>query len=106
MTNNEATKGNPRGSSGSVAAQWALRAPELAAWARMLVNRSDVWGGYTPLAERGKILPSGQKLGSTITRPSKKDRGRRFLDEATIVRHLRGERPEHVIGLHTTSPEN
>src|SRR5262245_54902701 len=37
------------------AACWLARAEELARWAwDRLVNRVDVWGGYTPESERGK----------------------------------------------------
>jgi hypothetical protein len=80
---------------------WAARADELGAWAQ--VNRTDVWGGYHPLSERGKqyTTKDGRPavLGPTTTRKGK-------LTEAVLRRHFRASAPEHVVGLHTTSPAN
>jgi hypothetical protein len=88
-------------------AAWRCRAADLAAWAWSgLVNRSDAWGGYQPLDERGKVLPDGRPLGTTTTRPARALRGKVLLTPDVLVRHFAGLRPEHVVGLHTTSPEN
>jgi hypothetical protein len=74
-------------------------ATDLAHWAwECLVNRRDVWGAYWQLDRREK--------GKSWTAPAKRDRGKVLLTPAILARHFRGDRPEHVIGLHTTSPEN
>jgi hypothetical protein len=90
---------------------WAARSRELARWAwERLVNRTDVWGGYTPVGDREKVItrPDGStyKLGATLTRPALRDRGRVSLTEAVLARHFRATSPADVVGLHTTSPEN
>ncbi len=79
---------------------WAREAEGLARWAwnRYFVRR-DVWGGYLPLAER-------EKHGKTCTRPAVARRGKVFLTLPVLVRHFRGERPEDVVGAHTTSLDN
>ncbi len=98
-------------STASPTAAWAARAPELAQWAwdRMVI-RTDVWGGYNPLADRGrKYLGRDGKecvVGKTQTMPWKKQRGRVSLTPAVLERHFRARVPEHVIGLHTTGPDN
>jgi hypothetical protein len=79
-------------------AAWSARADELAAWAwRLLVNRADVWGGYW-------AGPDGAV--NRMTRPAVKRRGSAFLDEGVLARHFRARRPDDVVGLHTTSPDN
>jgi hypothetical protein len=88
---------------------WQAYACELAIWAwERLVNRIDVWGGYNAIANRDKIIqrPDGTmtKLGATTTRPAVAKRGRVLLRLSTLEQHFRATRPEHVIGLHTTSP--
>jgi hypothetical protein len=90
---------------------WASRSRELARWAMArLVNRTDVWGGYLPLSERGKTYtkPDGTQgvVPTTVTRPAKNRRGQVVLTEDILARHFAASRPEHVVGLHTTSPEN
>lgn len=94
-----------------VAEAWINRASDLARWAwTRLINRTDVWGGYHPLADRNKqiTLPDGnmRPLGKTTTRPARSRRGRVMLTPAVLERHFRATAPEYVIGLHTTSPEN
>src|SRR5439155_14738148 len=95
----------------SVARAWAGRAAQLAecAWKR-LVNRTDVWGGYHSLADRERIVTRADgtqgPLGSTTTLPAKAKRGRVFLTPAVLEAHFRATAPEHVVGLHTTSPDN
>jgi hypothetical protein len=91
-------------------AGWVARADELAAWAWRLVNRTDVWGGYRPPHERGRSYTraggTAATLGHVTTRPLPADRGRVRLTPAVLARHFRATAPEHVVGLHTTSPEN
>jgi hypothetical protein len=94
-----------------VALAWRRRAGQLAEWSWPLVNRTDVFGGYTAPERRGQ--PYRRKDGAearvpaTVTRPTNPaDRGRVLLNKEVIARHYRGERPEHVIGLHTTGPDN
>ena len=78
---------------------WADHADELASWAwQHMVNRTDVWGGYMPLNKRDK--------GKTTTRPAKAKRGKVLLTQVILAGHFRATKPEHVVGLHTTSPEN
>jgi hypothetical protein len=111
------TEGNGRNKPGSdnatsaIAAAWAERADELAAWAwQRLVNRIDVWGGYNALEDRSKEIrrPDGStyKLGATLTRPPKRSRGRVFLTPQILTRHFQARGPLDVVGLHTTSPDN
>jgi putative DNA primase/helicase len=85
--------------SSSAAAAWRARAEDLARWAKdRLVNRTDVWGTYRPLDRR--------QQGNSWTAPAKSIRGQVFLTQDVLVRHFRGDRPEEVVGLHTTSPAN
>jgi hypothetical protein len=77
------------------AADWHARADDLADWTReRLVNRTDVWGAYCP--EPGMIR----------TAPRKRDRGRARLSRDTLLIHFSADCREHVIGLHTTAPDN
>jgi hypothetical protein len=88
------------GSKSNVGGAWAARAGDLARWAwGRLVNRTDAWGAYLPLSRRTATRKS-------YTAPAVKDRGRVSLTEAVLARHFRGAAPEHVVGLHTTSPAN
>jgi hypothetical protein len=83
----------------NVGSAWAPRAPQLAEWARQrLVNRRDAWGAYRPLGRR--------EHGNSWTAPAKRDRDRVLLTEALLRRHFAAARPEHVLGLHSTSPGN
>jgi hypothetical protein len=90
---------------------WARRAAELARWAwDRYVVRDDVWGGYIPLDLRDKEMarPDGStyKLGATCTRPARSKRGLIKLTLGVLEQHFRATLPEHVAGIHTTSPEN
>ncbi len=113
MTTQDAGGGENNGASGDDTAchAWADRAEELGTWAwQRCVNRTDVWGGYNPLAHRGKkyLDRNGgeKKLGSTTTRPRPSRRGKDFLTPGDLTRHFRATCPEHVVGLHTTSPHD
>jgi hypothetical protein len=84
--------------------EWQARAVVLADWTlARLTNRTDCWGGYRPLAERGREYTrsdgSKSNLSNSTTRKGKLTRG-------LLIRHYRGATPEHVLGLHSTSPDN
>jgi hypothetical protein len=89
---------------------WAEHADKLATWAWRFVNRTDVWGGYRALHERGKryVRADGTPatLGHVTTRPLPSVRGSVRLTRDVLVAHFRATAPEHVVGLHTTSPDN
>jgi hypothetical protein len=74
------------------------------------VNRFDVWGGYNRLADRGKPYTrrdgTRATIGKVTTRPYPKDRGKAFLTPAILARHFAATGPEHLVGLHSTSPQN
>src|SRR5260370_42214374 len=83
----------------------------MARWAKARVGVSRaVWGGYRPLAERGREYTARdgtkKKLGTPTTHPRLCDRGRVSLTHAHLERHFRGQRPEDVVGLHSTSADN
>jgi hypothetical protein len=93
-----------------VAHAWASRAAGLADWAwTRLVNRTDVWGGYNPVQDRDRQITWADgttvPLGSTTTRPAKAKRGQISLTLPVLACHFRAT-PEHIVGLHTTSPDN
>jgi hypothetical protein len=64
-------------------------------------NRLDCSGAYTPLAQRGK-----PKTGDPTHNVPASYTSKHPVDAARLARHLRGLRPEDVIGAHTTSTEN
>ena len=76
---------------------WSRMKEQLAdfTW-RHLVNRTDVFGLYLALHLRTR--------GNAKTAPSVKDRGHIVLTRDDLVRHYAGEAPEHILGLHSTSP--
>src|SRR4051812_47175427 len=88
---------------------WAARADELAAWTwKHLVNRTDVWGQYRRFSKRTEKT---RKDGSTYTEtawtlPARKDRGKKQLTPAVLAAHYRGQSEGHIVGLHSTSPQN
>jgi hypothetical protein len=90
---------------------WTRQAAELAAWTwERLVIRTDVWGGYCPLSERGKTYTTAAGEVKTVptswTKPRIKDRGKILLTPDILARHFRGQAAENLVGLHSTSPEN
>jgi hypothetical protein len=94
-----------------IAAAWRTAAKSLARFAwTYLLNRQDVWGGYRQFSERNKSyrLESGEekKLGTTTTRPMRKERGQTLLKQGNITRHFMPVSPADLIGLHSTSPNN
>jgi hypothetical protein len=81
---------------------WRARAAELAHWAwGLLVNRTDVWGGY--YRTRDDV---GNWVTCQTTHPKKADRGKRLLTHEVLARHFRATCTRDVIGLHTTAPAN
>jgi hypothetical protein len=86
------------------ATAWAARAGELSLWAdRLLVNRRDAWGTYTPPGRRGSGYT--RRDGTAATVPDSYT-AKGALAPDLIARHFRGRRAEHVIGLHTTCADN
>jgi hypothetical protein len=80
------------------------RAAELAQWAwANLVNRADAWGAYTPRERRGQEYT---KKDGTRAKVSISNTAKGALTLNVLARHFRGQRVEHLVGLHTTSPEN
>lgn len=84
----------------SIQSQWAAHARKLAEWAMTyMVNRTDVWGGYLPIAYRNA-------KNKSVTKPPVDKRGKVALTIAVLTRHFAASSESHVIGLHTTSKEN
>jgi hypothetical protein len=96
----------------SPARAWDSAAHRLADWVlRQLVNRSDVWGAHNAFARRGQAYTKDDgatvKHGKSYTAPRyKKDRGTILLTRDALIRHFRATGPEHVLGLHSTGPDN
>jgi hypothetical protein len=83
-------------------ATWQVYADELARWAlERLVNRSDVWGGYYRQRD-----DKGNWFTQQTTHPKKADRGRVPLAADVLTRHFAATATRHVVGLHTTAPDN
>ena len=95
----------------AVAAAWSRHAEDNARWvlARLVVRR-DVWGGYVRADARGATYTradgSSDKLGATLTHPSRSRRGKVLLTDDVVIRHFRPRHAGDIIGLHTTSPDN
>jgi hypothetical protein len=94
-----------------VARAWVGRKDALAEWTlTRLVNRADVWGSYNLLEEIGRryTRPDGTEaeIGSQTTRPVPSQRGKVYLGGYHLRNHFAGLRREHLVGLHSTSPEN
>jgi putative DNA primase/helicase len=106
------TKDKPAGKDGrSPMLAWAHAADELAAWVdRLLVNRRDRWGAYTPPDRRGKPYRKADgtegQVPQSYTAPNGKWIGQDTLSIDLLRRHFRGARPEHVTGVHSTAPDN
>ena len=95
----------PRAQTDNGAAQadaWRARAAQLAEWAwARFVNRTDVFGGYLPLARRGKHVNAQgveENWLGPYTRPAKRHRGKVLLTPQVVTRHFAASRPEDVIG--------
>ena len=79
-----------------IARDWRSNAKPLASWVmRLLVNRTDVWGRYLPLKNRGD---HGEK--HAVTAPFRDERGKVFLGESSIEKHFRTIAPGGQLGLH------
>jgi hypothetical protein len=86
-----------------IGGQWRDRARELAAWAMTrMVNRTDVWGRYVR-----KRLADGTRddLGHPVTAPFRDERGKVFLQESSLEKHFKSQRPTGLLGLHCTSSD-
>jgi hypothetical protein len=82
------------------AAGWRKHADALADWAlRRLVIRRDAYGVYSPVELRGKLGTQGKPVPKLYTRKQPLTRG-------VLVRHFRGRLHHHVIGAHSTGPDN
>ena len=80
-----------------IARDWRSNAKPLASWVmRLLVNRTDVWGRYLPLKNRGD---HGEK--HAVTAPFRDERGKVFLGESSIEKHFRTIAPGGQLGLHS-----
>jgi hypothetical protein len=112
MAESRSPSGSPgAGGDDAIVPAWAERAEELTRWAfARLVVRRDVWGGYVCEQDRGKPYTRADgttdKLGATLTRPARTQRGKVFLTEEVVLRHFRPRDAGDVIGLHTTDPDN
>jgi hypothetical protein len=85
-------------------AAWQEHAEALSRWAwDRFVIRTHAWGAYTPPGRRGQ--PYTRRDGTTDTVPASYT-AKGTLTPDVLARHFRGARPEHVIGLHSTSPDN
>ncbi len=85
-----------------IAAEWRENAERLADWAMdHLVNRFDVWGQYTV-----KNTVVGPKV-SAVTLPVKdlREQKKDFVSHEKLVRHFKGLKAGHLIGLHLVSIE-
>ncbi|MEM8735851.1 MAG: hypothetical protein AAGG44_16600 [Planctomycetota bacterium] len=83
-----------------IADEWRERAPELAAWTmRKLVNRTDVWGRYVAKKYRDKTM------NQAITAPFRDERGKVFLNEASLEKHFKTQLVSGVLGLHSASSD-
>src|SRR5829696_9872780 len=90
------------------AAAWRARSSELADWAvKRLVNRTDVWGGYLPLAFRKEKARAdgGTYLEETVTKPRTADRGKKRLTKAVLQAHFSGRDVGGIAGLHSTGED-
>src|SRR5436305_9305054 len=67
-----------------------------------LVNRTDVWGRYVR-----KRLADGTRddLGHPVTAPFRDERGKVFLQESSLEKHFKSQRPTGLLGLHCTSSD-
>jgi hypothetical protein len=80
--------------------EWRERATELAAWTmRHMVNRTDVWGRYVSKEYRE------QSTNQAITAPFRDERGKVFLNEASLEKHFKTQLVSGVLGLHSASSD-
>ena len=80
---------------------WRDAASDLASFLDThLINRRDVWGAY--------IAPERREADKqhTYTAPGLKWRGVAVLERWRLDRHFRAESQGHVIGLHSTGPDD
>jgi hypothetical protein len=83
---------------------WDARAEALTEWARArFAVRLDAYGAYTPPERRGQTYT---RQDGTTGKVPQSYTAKGQVTHALLTRHFRGERPEHVIGLHSTSTDN
>lgn len=85
--------------------EWYACSRALADWAMLsLVNRKDVWVQYTTMTPEERLI---SKRGyKAVTLPQKHLRGTDMVTIEKLARHFGSFRRHHLIGLHTTSPDN
>lgn len=66
---------------------------------RCLVNRTDVWGRYVAKKYRE------QSANHAITAPFRDERGKVFLNEASLEKHYKTSTVSGVLGLHSASAD-
>ena len=88
-----------------IAGEWIERATELAAWVdKHMVNRTDVWGRYLKEKYRGESN-TGVPKNKAITAPFKQERGKIFLQAASLEKHFKAADGGGVLGLHSSSSD-
>lgn len=86
-----------------IAGEWRERSSELARWSmQRLVNRTDVWGRY--VAKKYRDSESGSR-NHAITAPFRDERGKVFLNEASLEKHFKTRLVSGVLGLHSASSD-
>jgi hypothetical protein len=86
-----------------IADEWRARAGELAAWTMThLVNRTDVWGRYLSARQRKGEFGSQNRA---ITAPFREERGKVFLNLASLEKHFKTRDVGGVLGLHSMSAD-
>jgi len=84
------------GHGSEIAAAWAARSDELAAWAwNNLVVRTDAWGGYWDREFR--------RRDGTLIKPGDPTTRKGQLTPAVLIRHFWARNRADVMGLHSTS---
>jgi hypothetical protein len=86
-----------------IAGEWRQRAPELAVWIMThMVNRTDVWGRYLGKPKReGDLSPRN----NVITAPFRDERGKVFLNTASLEKHYKAAKSSGILGVHSTSAD-
>lgn len=83
--------------------EWRQRAPELAQWTMThLVNRTDVWGRY--LAKKHRTNKDGIK-NNAITAPFRDERGKVFLNLASLSKHFKTRNVGGILGVHSSGSD-
>ncbi len=87
-----------------IAGEWREQAAPLAGWTMShMVNRTDVWGRY--LAESQRKENKDGSRNTAITAPFRDERGKVFLNVASLEKHYKTQRSSGVLGVHSTSSD-